>query len=164
MTPWTVARQAPLSVEFSRQEYWSGLPFPFPRDLPNPGIEPRSPVSWADFLPSEPPRKPRSFKFQIQLSLSNLETLVSSSIRQGFPGGTSGKKATCQCRRCGFNPWVRKIPWSRRWQSAPIFFFSSLIMLAIYFGCAGSSLLLGPFSGAVSRGCSFLQCLSCCRA
>ena len=109
---------------FSRQEYWSGLPFPFPRDLPNPGIEPGSPVSWADFLPSEPPRKPRSFKFQIQLSLSNLETLVSSSIRQGFPGGASGKKATCQCRRHkrqGFNPWVGKISWRRKWKPTAVF-------------------------------------------
>ena len=43
-TPWTVARQAPLSMEFSRQEYWSGLPFPFPGDLPNPGIEPGFPA------------------------------------------------------------------------------------------------------------------------
>ena len=42
MTPWAVARQAPLSVEFSRQEYWSGLPFPIPGDLPDPGIEPES--------------------------------------------------------------------------------------------------------------------------
>jgi len=45
VTPWTVACQAPLSVGFSRQEYWSGLPFPPPGDLPNPGIEPISPVS-----------------------------------------------------------------------------------------------------------------------
>ena len=44
-TLWTVARQAPFSMEFSRQEHWSGLPFPYPRDLPNPGIEPVSPVS-----------------------------------------------------------------------------------------------------------------------
>ena len=43
-TPWTVARQAPLSVRFSRQEYWSGLPFPSLGDLPNPGIKPRSPA------------------------------------------------------------------------------------------------------------------------
>ena len=42
-TPWTIAHQAPLFVEFSRQEYWSGVPFPSPGDLPNPGIEPRSP-------------------------------------------------------------------------------------------------------------------------
>ena len=47
-TPWTVARQAPLSTGFSRQEYWSGLPFSSPRDLPDPGIEPRSPASQAD--------------------------------------------------------------------------------------------------------------------
>ena len=45
--PWTVAHQAPLSVEFSRQKYWSGLPFPPPGDLPNPGIEPKSLVSLA---------------------------------------------------------------------------------------------------------------------
>ena len=52
--PWTVARQAPLSMEFSRQEYWNGLPFPTPGDLPNPGIEPRSPALQVDSLPSEP--------------------------------------------------------------------------------------------------------------
>ena len=45
MTPWTIAHQAPLSLEFPRQEYWSGLPFPSPGDLPDPGIEPVSPVS-----------------------------------------------------------------------------------------------------------------------
>ena len=57
-TPWTVAHQAPLSMEFSRQEYWSGLPFPSPGDLPDPGIKPRSPSLQADTLPSEPPGKP----------------------------------------------------------------------------------------------------------
>ena len=54
-TPWGVAYQAPPSVGFSRQEYWSGLPFPSPGDLPNPGIEPGSPALRADALPSEPP-------------------------------------------------------------------------------------------------------------
>ena len=58
MTPWTVASQAPLSMEFSRQEYWSGLPFSSPGDLPNPGIEPRLPALQAESLPSEPPGKP----------------------------------------------------------------------------------------------------------
>ena len=53
-TPWTVAYQAPPSMGFSRQECWSGLPFPSPGDLPHPGIEPRSPALWADALPSEP--------------------------------------------------------------------------------------------------------------
>ena len=56
-TPWTVAHQAPLSKGFSRQESWSGLPFPSPGDLPNPGIEPRSPTLQADALTSEPPGK-----------------------------------------------------------------------------------------------------------
>ena len=57
-TPWTVAYQAPLSMGFSRQEYWSGLPFPSPGDLPKPGIEPGSPTLEADNLTSEPPGKP----------------------------------------------------------------------------------------------------------
>ena len=57
VTPWTVAYQAPPSVGFSRQEYWSGLPFPSLGDLPNPGIEPRSPALQEDALPSEPPGK-----------------------------------------------------------------------------------------------------------
>ena len=57
-TPWTVACQDALSVGFSRQEHWSGLPFPSPGDLPNPGIEPRSPALQADALTSEPPGKP----------------------------------------------------------------------------------------------------------
>ena len=57
-TPWTVAHQAPLSTGFSRQDYWSGLPFPSPGDLPDPGIEPRSPALQADALTSEPPGKP----------------------------------------------------------------------------------------------------------
>ena len=52
MIPWTVACQAPLSMGFSRQEYWSGLPFPSPGDLPDPGIEPRSPALQADDLPT----------------------------------------------------------------------------------------------------------------
>ena len=54
-TPWTVAYQAPPTMGFSRQEYWNGLPFPSPGDLPNPGIEPRSPALQADALTSEPP-------------------------------------------------------------------------------------------------------------
>ena len=56
--PWTVAHKAPSSVRFSRQEYRSGLPFPSPEDLPDPGIEPRSPTLQADTLTSAPPGKP----------------------------------------------------------------------------------------------------------
>ena len=57
VTPWTVAHLL-LSREFSRQEYWSGLSFPSPGDLPDPGREPGSPALQADSLPSEPPGKP----------------------------------------------------------------------------------------------------------
>ena len=61
--PWTVVYQASLSMRFSRQEYWSGLPFPSPGDLPDPGIEPRSPALQADALTSEPPGKPISLMY-----------------------------------------------------------------------------------------------------
>ena len=54
VTPWTAAYQAPPSMGFSRQAYWSGLPFPSPGDLPDPGTEPRSPTLQADALTSEP--------------------------------------------------------------------------------------------------------------
>ena len=57
VTPWTVAHQAPPSMGFSKQEYWSGLPFPSPGDLPDPGIEPGSLAFQADALTSEPPGK-----------------------------------------------------------------------------------------------------------
>ena len=57
VTPWTVAHQAPLSMEIPRQKYWNGLPFPSPRDLLKPGIKPGSPALQADSLPSEPTGK-----------------------------------------------------------------------------------------------------------
>ena len=56
-TPWTVAHQAPLSMGFSRQEYWSGLPFPTPGDLSDPGIKSASPALAAEFFTTEPPGK-----------------------------------------------------------------------------------------------------------
>ncbi|CAI9180663.1 unnamed protein product [Rangifer tarandus platyrhynchus] len=62
-TPWTVALQAPLFMEFSRQEYWSGLPFPPPGELLSPETEPGSPALQADSLPSEPPGKPNIYMF-----------------------------------------------------------------------------------------------------
>ena len=63
-TPWTVAHKAPLSMEFSRQEYWSGLPFPSPGNLPDPGIKPMSRASHAlagGFFTTEPPGKPQEY-------------------------------------------------------------------------------------------------------
>ena len=58
MTPWTVARQAPMSIGFPREEYWSGLPFPSTGDLPDPGIEPVSPALAGKSFTAEPPGKP----------------------------------------------------------------------------------------------------------
>ena len=58
-TPWTVAQYAPLFMGFSLQEYWSGLPFPPPGDLPDPGIKPESPALQADYLPAEPLGSPQ---------------------------------------------------------------------------------------------------------
>ena len=87
----TIAHHAPLSMGFSRQEYWSGLPFPSPGDLPDPGLNLRL-LHWqADSLPL-------------------------SSVC--FPGGTSGEEPACQFRRhrrCGFDPW------KRTWQTTPLF-------------------------------------------
>ena len=72
-TPWTVAYQIHPSMEFSRPEYWSGLPSPSPRDFPNPVVECGSPSLQADALPSEPPGKPR---FICLLKTLMLEMLI----------------------------------------------------------------------------------------
>ena len=70
VTPWTVAHQAPLSMGFSRQEYWSGLPFFSPGDLPNPGTEPESPALAGRVFTIEPPWKPQGLFFTRALSQS----------------------------------------------------------------------------------------------
>ena len=82
-TPWTVAYLAPPSMEFSRQEYWSGLPFPSPGDLPDPGIEPGSPAFQADALTSEPPVKPlNEWKHKINIAQENTLLLKSAYIHE----------------------------------------------------------------------------------
>ena len=78
-TPWTVAYQAPPFMGFSSQEYWSGLPFPSPGDLPDPGIEPGSPAFQADALTSEPPGKPRACQVLGQIILCLLMGVISKS-------------------------------------------------------------------------------------
>ena len=60
VTPWTITHEVPLSLEFLRQEYWNGLPFPAPGSLPDPGIEPGSPVLAGGFFTTEPPAKPEA--------------------------------------------------------------------------------------------------------
>ena len=76
-TPWTVAHWAPPSMEFSRQAYWSGLPFLSPGDLPNLGIEPKSTMLWADALPSEPPGNPWSIS---KSPLTQVNTVASKLV------------------------------------------------------------------------------------
>ena len=78
-TPWTIAHQAPLSMGYSRQEYWSGLPFPPPRDLPGPRTEPSSPVSPAlagRFFTTEQPGKPHLSLDKAQIVTPNMWSLV----------------------------------------------------------------------------------------
>ena len=80
----TIAHQAPLSMGFSRQEYWNKLSCPPPGDLPNTGIKPRSPTLQVDSLPSEPPRKPRTItpnrwkisSLQSRSQFENLQTVI----------------------------------------------------------------------------------------
>ena len=88
MTPWTVACQVPVSMGFSRQEHWRGLPFPSPGDLPNPGIKPMSPALQADSLPTELVGKPIYDKpiANIILSGGKLKAFpLKSETRQGCP-------------------------------------------------------------------------------
>ena len=88
VTPWTVAYQAPLSMGFFRQEYWSGLPFLYPGDLPDPGIRPRSPALAGGFFTAEPPGKvrlgiKRLFKGLI-LILGNQETTAEFTLSSTY--------------------------------------------------------------------------------
>ena len=119
-TPWTVAYKPPPPMRFSRQEYWSGLPFPSPGDLPNPGIEPRSPTLQADALPSEPPGDMRELQY-IFLSYVNKDLIFLGhfschwiiaigdylkNFPKGFPGGCGNLEwaihilAQTVCTRC----------------------------------------------------------------
>ena len=102
VTPWTVAGQAPLSMGFSRQKYWSGLPFHPPGDLPD-----NSEKNGKVILISWP------------ISLCTRQSGVKQML--GLIWWLSGKESTCQCRRCGFDPWVRNIPWRSKRQPAPVF-------------------------------------------
>ena len=88
VTPWTTVRQAPSSMRFSRQEYWSGLPFPSPVEHPNPGIEPGSPTLQADSLPSEPPGNP--------IWEDNMSSNLKKPFKQGLvPGQRSLPENYC---------------------------------------------------------------------
>ena len=114
--------QSPLSMGFSRQEYWSGLPCPPPGDLPDLGIEPASLMS--------PALVGGLFTTSVTWECGCLNTHTHTHTHThrkpiyGFPVGPSGKEPTCQCRRhkrFRFDPWVRKIPWRKAWQPTPVF-------------------------------------------
>jgi len=79
--PMDCSCQAPLSMGFSRQEYWSGLPCPPPGDLPHPGIESRSPTLQVDSLPSEPPGKPMNIETKCWQSMNNETSNIKLEVR-----------------------------------------------------------------------------------
>ena len=124
----TVALQAPLPMEFSRQEYWSGLIFPSPVDIPTSGIEPRSPALQADSLPCEPPGKPY-LAIPITCFLSAHLLIWSQDLLrhrtllmfQEEIQPCIVKPGSCQCRWHRFDPWVGMIPWRKKWQLTPVF-------------------------------------------
>ena len=104
---WTVVQQAPLSMGFSRQESWSGLPFPSPGDLPNPGIEYGSPTLQADSLPWQNRRRQcNSWLRKFPWRRDRLPTPVSL----GFPGGSDGKESTCNEGELGSVPGLGRSP------------------------------------------------------
>ena len=97
--PWTVACQAPLSMKFSRQEYWRGLPFPSSGDLPYPGIKPWSPPLQADSLPSEPPEKPKGTWERKRWDQKNVHVFVVGANCVGY----------CRLWKAQWHPeWNRK--------------------------------------------------------
>ena len=81
-TPWTVALQAPLSMQFPRQKYGSGLPFPSPGGLPDPGIKPGSPTLQVDFLWSELPGKPMEVKYLYTINYNTLMKDIEADINE----------------------------------------------------------------------------------
>ena len=125
VTPWTVALQAPVTLGFSRQEYWNRLPFPTPRDLPDPGIEPSSFVSlhwnWGKDLSTQGPRcrlPPTSLLPCLQGTCAMYQALCK---HQDFPGSARGKESACQrVQSLGWKKEVAshssilawKIPWT----------------------------------------------------
>ena len=115
-TPWTVAFQATLSMGFSRQEYWSGLPFPSPRDLPNPGVEPiagRSPALQADSLPAERPGKPHFIYINILNGILNFRLKKISCLLHTVCSMGIGWKWSHRIREREVNgPWTPTSPFA----------------------------------------------------
>ena len=111
LTPWTLVRQAPLSMGFSEQEYWSVFPCLPPGDLQDSEIS-------CIFCNAG------GFFFFLPLSLWGRPICIYVYTCIYFPDGATGKEPACQCRRHerhGLDPWVGKMPWRRKWQPIPVF-------------------------------------------
>ena len=121
--PWTVAYQVPLSMELSRQEYWSGLPFPSLGDLPTQGSN-LGLLHYRQILYFNPEILYSNY-FLFSLFWSCVFHFSGlSPLYKRLPSGASGKGSVCQCRRCkrrSFDPWVEKIPWRRKWWFTLVF-------------------------------------------
>ena len=136
-TPWTAARQAPLSMGFSRQEYWSGLPLPSPGDLPDPGIEPQPPALQADSLLTELLWKPTQRKNSLRSplwknSLRFYEMLLIPQVSQKMYAAKKEKPGfgsqVLTWISLGWNEWVNATELSGKGRSkmgAFIFYFPS---------------------------------------
>ena len=135
MIPWTVAYQAPQSMVFSRQEYWSGFPFPSPGDLPNPGIKPGSPALQADALPSEPPRKPKTKSRDLPKTSHELQVELVLCL-----GDTGFKQSSCL-----LTPWI-----SMRLAQIP---GVSMNTIHLPFGISDKHLQLPDFSLVTPKFC-----------
>ena len=114
-TLWNVAYQAPPSMEFSRQEYWSRLLLPSPGDLPDLGIEPGFPALQADALPSEPPGSHQGPGYWgsklgrgLTLYCKSICTVLICTKYVSFPRGSVGKEFTCNAGDPGSIPWLRR--------------------------------------------------------
>ena len=117
-------------MEFSRQEYWSGLSFSFTGDLPDPEIEPRSPAMQADSLPTEPPGKSIVVCMYVGIYIYIYIYMRDQKMFGGYSVLVWASQvvliikklpANAGDMRHGFNPWVGKFPWRRAWQPTPVF-------------------------------------------
>ena len=109
VTPMDCTSQAPLSMGFSRREYWNGLPFPSLGHLPTQGSNP--PPALEEDSWSSNPLGSHGLVF----------TGVFPFSSSGFPGGAGGEEPAHQCRRCRFSPFLGKIPWRKKCQPTPVF-------------------------------------------
>ena len=110
VTAWTAAYQAPPSMGFSRQEYWSGLPFPSPGDLPNPGIKPRSPTLQVDSWLAEPRGKPPFTYKKLIMSMRNFFEKHIFLSHTSFPGGSEVKASAWNAGDPGSIPGSGRAP------------------------------------------------------